>query len=114
MTGAVLLRRTSISGPDTLIAVIAIFEFVIKETFFNTSVIAVLIVTAIGEIAVIVSIDTGLVTSNPLSEAFTVAFSVLAAVYPTVRVIIILTAETAVSALYFPDGAGSVALFKLP
>ena len=55
MAGAVLLRRTSIVGPDTLIAVIAILEVVIKGAFFYASFIAVLIVTAIGVVAVIVS-----------------------------------------------------------
>ena len=55
MAGAVFLRRTFIIGPDTLIAVIAILEAVIKVTFYYASSIAVLIVTAKGEVAVIVS-----------------------------------------------------------
>ena len=60
MTGAVLLRRTSIRGPDTLVAIIAIFVFVIKRTFFYAVFPVVLIHTAIllyeiGVIAVFVS-----------------------------------------------------------
>ena len=49
------MRRTSIIGPDTLIAVIAIFVVVVKVTFFYASFITVLIVTAMGVVAVIVS-----------------------------------------------------------
>ena len=55
MAGGVLLRRTFIIGPDTLIAVIAIFVVVIKVTFFYASFIVVWSVTAIGVVAVIVS-----------------------------------------------------------
>ena len=119
MTGAVLLRRTSIRGPDTLVAIIAIFVFVInKETFFNASFIAVLMVTVIGAIwewigvkAIIVSRDAGLVTRIPLRDAFAVAFSVVVAVYTTFRVII--TAEAGVSALCCSLGAGPVACLRL-
>ena len=50
------MRWTFIIGLDTLIAVIAILEVVIKGAFFYASFIAVLIVTTvIGVVAVIVS-----------------------------------------------------------
>ena len=55
MAGGVLLRRTFIIGLDTLIAVIAILEAVIKVTFYYASTIDDLIVTAKGEVVVIVS-----------------------------------------------------------
>ena len=41
------MRRTSITSPDTLIAVITIFIEFVKGTFFNACFIAVLIITAI-------------------------------------------------------------------
>ena len=71
MAGAVLLRRTTIIGQDTLIAVIAIFVIVIKRTFFYAVFPVVLILTAIllyeiGVIAVFVSRDAGLVTGKPI------------------------------------------------
>ena len=64
MAAAVFLRRTSIIGPDTLIAVIAIFIVVIKITFFYASFIAVLIVIAffVVEVTEIVSRGAGLIS----------------------------------------------------
>ena len=86
-----MLRTTNI-GQDTLVAFIAIFVTVIKDTFFYASFRTVLRFIAFCVDAKIVSRDTGLVAWRPTWDALAIAISKVGSVIlTTVRVII--TAE---------------------
>ena len=98
-----MLRTTNI-GQDTLVAFIAIFVTVIKDTFFYASFIAVLRLTAFCVDAEIVSRNTGLVTWRPTWDALAIAVSKVAGVK------VIITAEAqGVSALCCSLRAGPIA-----
>ena len=105
--GEGLLRTTNI-GQDTLVAFIAIFVTVIKDTFFYASFRTVLRFTAFCVDAKIVSRDTGLVAWRPTWDALAIAISKVAGVIlTTVRVIS--TAEAhGVSALCCSLRAGPI------
>ena len=102
-----MLRTTNI-GQDTLVAFIAIFVTVIKDTFFYASFIAVLRLTAFCVDAEIVSRNTGLVTWRPTWDALAIAVSKVCSVVLTVRVIITAEAQ-GVSALCCSLRAGPIA-----
>ena len=88
-----MLRTTNI-GQDTLVAFIAIFVTVIKDTFFYASFRAVLRLTAFCVDAEIVSRDTGLVAWRPTWDALAITISKVAGVIFTVRVIITAEAQS--------------------